>query len=128
ARGVAQPHAASRGRLLALLVELLVRGEGAGRLALGEKALRGLAVVRLRVALQERALVPPEAQPVEPLEDGAGVGFRGPLAVGVLEAEDEHSPVLAGPEPVEEGGPCSTDVEESGGARREAYAQGHGGG
>src|SRR5262249_13109147 len=67
ARRVAEPDTAPRRRLLSLLVELFVRGEGAVRLALGEETLRGLAMVRLRVALEERPLVPMEAQPVQSL-------------------------------------------------------------
>ena len=72
-------------------------------------------VVGAVVAALMRSLVPVEAQPVEPVEDDF-LGLLGVAGVvGVLDAEDKRAGVLAGVDPVEEGGAGSTDMEEAGG-------------
>ena len=82
-----------------------------------------LAVDVVALALAERALVPVEAHPCEHTENlGLALG-RGALAVGVLQAQDELSAVMAGREPVEQRGARAAHVERSGRARREAHAE-----
>jgi hypothetical protein len=66
------------------------------------------------VALVDRLAVPPQAEPLDHLEDV--VGELGPVAlgVGVLDAQDHLAAVLAGVDPVEEDGAGATDVEVAG--------------
>src|SRR5574337_423396 len=78
-------------------------------------------------ALEERALVPGDAEPGEPVEDHLGVGVGGALLVCVLDAEHEGAAGLPGVEPVEEGGAGTADMEIAGGAGSEPDARyGHG--
>ena len=71
-------------------------------------------VVGAVVAALLRSLVPVEAQPVEPVEDDLLGLLSVAAVVGVLDAEDKRAGVLAGVDPVEEGGAGSTDMEEAG--------------
>jgi hypothetical protein len=97
ARLVAQPGLARRGQGLALGLQLVGGEERAVGPALAEQALRHQAVALHALALEVRPLIPAEAQPLEALQDAPGVRVRGPLLVGVLDAEHEGAPVLAGP-------------------------------
>ncbi len=56
------------------------------------------------------------------MEDGLGVLVAGALPVGILDAENQDTPLFSGQEPVEEGRPGATDVEISRGGRGEADA------
>src|SRR5205823_3877436 len=51
-------------------------------------------------ALEDRALVPVDPQPLQRLEDPADVLRGGALAVGVLDAQDEAAAPAPGEEPV----------------------------
>ena len=111
----------------ALGVELLPGAEAAVGLALGQQALGVGPVAGGVLALEERALVPGEAEPAEPVEDDPGVRLGAALAVGVLDAEHEGAAGVPGVEPVEERGAGAADVEVAGGRRSEADAGwGHG--
>ena len=70
--------------------------------------------------------VPVELQPLEAVEDGLDGGLGGPLAVGVLDAQDERAAGVAGVKPVEQRRARATDVEVAGGGRREARDDGIG--
>ena len=72
------------------------------------------------VGLQDRALVPVKLQPSEGVEDLLDVLRGGALAVGVLDPQHHLAPVVAGQEPVEQGGASAADVERTRGRRREA--------
>ena len=69
-----------------------------------------------------RAFVPIHAQPAHRVEDHLQEGVGVALLVGVLDAEDELTSRVAGVEPVEQGRPGASDVEEAGGAGGEADA------
>ena len=90
----------------------------------GDRAALGLAVRTVRPA-DVRPLVPVEPEPLERVEDVADVLLGGAVAVGVLDAEDERSAVMAREEPVEERGAGAADVEIAGGRRSEADAGSH---
>src|SRR4030067_514702 len=60
-------------------------------------------------------LVPGHPQPCHPLENRHDRFRSRPLLVGILDAQDERSPVAAGEQPVEEGGGGGAD---GGGTRR----------
>jgi hypothetical protein len=62
------------------------------------------------VALKERTLIPVEFEPVESLQDGLGVFRLGTVAVGILDAENEHAFMVPSEEPVEQRGASTTDV------------------
>src|SRR5262249_31563984 len=92
-----------------------------GQQSLGMRAI-DLGALGLPVAWSRRPLVPGEAEPAHRIDDDADVLFRRARTVGVLDAENEHAPVMAGEQPVEQSGPSAADVEMAGGARSEAYA------
>src|ERR1017187_8079135 len=123
ARSPVVPERASR-RLRDLLhrVELVGRFERAILLALREKAIRGLTVEGASLALEERALVPVEAEPAHRVEDLVRQVAAAPLDVRVLDAEDERAPVAAREEPVVEGRARPSDVKGARRGRREAHA------
>ena len=82
-------------------------------------------VVGTMVAPFLRALVPVEAKPVETVEDDL-LGLLGVAGVvRVLDAENEGPGVLAGIDPVEEGGTGASHVEKAGRGGCEACAYGH---
>src|SRR5438309_571686 len=81
-------------------------------------SIRGVAVEPER--LEVRSLVPVESQPAQRRLDALGPLGAGALEVGVLDPEDERSVlVMAGVEPIEQGGAGAADVEEPGRGRRE---------
>ena len=93
-------------------------------MAAGEKLFGGLAIEIEALRLEERALVPVEAEPAHAFEDALDHFFRGALEVGVFDAQDKGSAEVAGEEPVEEGGAGSADVEIAGRGRRKTDARG----
>ena len=85
----------------------------------------GLAVSFYRTVRQDgRTLVPVHAEPFHAVDDDADGLVGGPRLVRVLDAEDEGPLVMAGEEPVEEGGADPADMQSAGGAWREPYANG----
>jgi hypothetical protein len=66
-------------------------------------------------ALEDRFFIPVDAEPTEPIEDDLHHLLRGPILIGILDSEEEDSPLPAGHQPVEEGGPCTPHMEVSGG-------------
>ncbi len=90
------------------------------------QTVNGLAVDVAALALAERALVPVEPHPLHHTQDlGLALGSR-PLAVGVLEAQDERASGVTGRQPVEQRGARASHMQRSSRARREANAQGGG--
>src|SRR4051812_30589536 len=71
-------------------------------------------------ALEERALVPGDAEPVETVQDDAGVLLRAALAVGVLDPKHVDAAGVSGIEPVEQRGAGAADVEVTGRGGSEA--------
>jgi hypothetical protein len=65
--------------------------------------------------LEERALVPVEAEPGEAVEIFGDRCLRRALAIGVLEAQDEPPAVVACKQPVEQRGARTADVQVAGG-------------
>ena len=70
--------------------------------------------------LADRLAVPVEAEPVEAVEDGVDRGLGRPLAVGVLDAQEERPAEAPGVEPVEQSRARAADVQKSGRGGREA--------
>ena len=91
----------------------------------------GEEVVRARsVAFPPRELVhdfavPIEAEPSQPVDDRSQRLWRRSLAVGVLQPQPEGAAVMAGVEPVEEGGPRAAEVQHAGRRRCEARDDAH---
>jgi hypothetical protein len=83
---------------------------------------RGGAVLRDVIGLEERSLVIIEAEPGHALQDAAHHLLAGALQVGVLNAQDEGASLLAREEPVEERGARPADVEVARGGRRKTNA------
>src|SRR4029453_2466203 len=67
-----------------------------------EQLLRACRVERIALALEERPIVPVDAEPGESLEILVHRFLGGALAIRVPEAEHEGTAVVAGEEPVEE--------------------------
>ncbi len=89
-------------------------GEVAIGKALGEDGFGLLAVQGEAFGLLV-LFVPVEAQPAQALEDGLDAGFGVALDIGVVEAQDHGSVVVAGIEPIEDKGARAADVQEAGG-------------
>jgi hypothetical protein len=105
----------SAGILLPKVLELLGAAEVPVRRALCEQT-EGIGAVTLdSPTLKDRLLIPVDAEPTEPIEDDLHHLLRGPILIGILDSEEEDSPLPAGHQPVEEGGPCTPHMEVSGG-------------
>ncbi len=79
-------------------------------------------VVGPGVAAHLRSLVPVDAEPAEAAQDRLQRLVDVALPVGVVDPQDEAAAVAAGVEPVEQRRAHAADVQETGGARREARA------
>ena len=63
--------------------------------------------------------VPVEVQPAHAFEDGRNCRLGGARLVGILDPKQELAAVVAGEEPVEQGGAGAPDVQEAGGRWRD---------
>ena len=70
--------------------------------------------------LADRLAVPIEAEPFEPVENRVDRRLRRPLAIGVLDAQQELAARVLGVEPVEQRRARAADMQEAGRRRREA--------
>src|ERR1700722_9915996 len=70
--------------------------------------------------LADRLAVPIEAEPFEPVENRIDRRLRRPLAVGVLDAQQELAAEALGVEPVEQRRARAADMQEAGRRRCEA--------
>src|SRR5207244_652196 len=113
------------GLLCAQRVELLLRHVVVVGVAGGDELLGDLPVARQALHLEERALVPVEAEPAHALEDRVHRGFGRALEVGILDAQDELAAVAPRVGPAEERGARAADVQGSGRAGREPGADFH---
>ena len=111
-------------RGLALLLELLGAAIAAIGVPCGEQALGVVAIELAALALEERSLVPVQAEPAQALEDRVHRRGGGALLVGVLDAQHEDAAAVAREEIVEQRRPRAADVQEAARARREARADG----
>src|SRR5262249_3029159 len=111
----------------AACLELLGRAPAAVGATAREERASVLGIERVPLALEERPLVPVEAEPPEPLQVLVHRGLGRSLAVGVLEPEHETTAVMAREEPVEEGRARAADVQVAGGTGREPRADLHAG-
>src|SRR6266851_5436151 len=96
------------------------------RLALGEETVGDFLVALHAGALEHELLVPVEAQPGEAVEDHLRMLVGRARLVGVFDAQQELAALVAGVQPVEEGGAGASDVEIARRGRSEADAGGHG--
>jgi hypothetical protein len=96
----------------------------------GDQTIGVLLINRLAFTLKIRAIgatdqwafVPIQSEPAESIIDGIDGVVILPGSIGVLDAEDKFSVVMAGKKPVEKGGASSTDMEVTGGRGSEANA------
>ena len=125
---VVDPAAARGEGLLAALGQLLRRADAAVGVPGREQPLHRRVVALAPLALPQGALVPVDAEPAQPVEQGLLELARRALAVGVLDAQDHPAAVTAGEGPVEQRRARGAHVQEPRGARRETRAdEGHGG-
>jgi hypothetical protein len=81
------------------------------------------------LAMQSQALgllvlfIPPEIEPAQTLENGVHRSVGIALDVGVIEAEDHGSSIVAGIKPVEDEGSGTANVQKTSRRRREANAK-----
>ncbi len=95
------------------------------RLALGEEAVGDFLVALHAGALEHQLFVPVETQPGEPIEDHLRMLVGRASLIGVLDAQQELAALVAGVQPVEEGGAGASDVEVARRGRSEADAGVH---
>src|SRR5262249_2328221 len=114
-----------RERRLTTRVDLLRGAPAAICPALLEQPPAVLGIQGIALRLEERALVPVEAEPGEAVEILGYRRLRRALAIGVLEARDEAPGVVACEQPVEQRGARAPDVQVTGGTRRKAGADLH---
>ena len=101
-------------------------GYGGRKIAIGEAFFEdfvgcaGMQIEALALAVE---FIPAELEPVEAVEDGIerllGVAFD----IGIVDAEDHRSGVVAGVQPIEDKGPGAADVEVSGRRRGETHSE-----
>ena len=80
--------------------------------------------IRAVVASRLRPLIPVEPEPSQPLRDRLHRRRRVARLIGILDAQNERSAVLASQQPVEQRRARATDVKKAGGRGREADAKG----
>ena len=107
-------------RLLALRGELLLGHVAAIGVAALEQLVRDLGVARPELRLVIFVPVPIEAEPAHPVEDRVDRLLGRARLVGVLDPQQELAAVVAGEQPVEQGGARAADVQEAGRRGREA--------
>ena len=113
-------------RLLAHLRELLRRGVAAVGAPRFQQRLGHLAVALGARELVDCLVVPIQAEPGKPIEDGLDRSLRGAFAVGVLDPQQHLPAAPAGIEPVEQGGARAADMQEARGRGSKARDDGLG--
>jgi len=88
--------------------------------AVGDELFRDFLVAREPLHLEHRALVPVDAEPFQAVEDRVDRLLRRALEIGVFDAKDESATVVASVRPGKQRRARAADVQEAGGARREA--------
>ena len=83
---------------------------------------RRLAMPHEALALQQRALVPADAEPLEVGDDRLGAARDVPGRVGVVDPQQERAAALVGEVPVRDGAERAAEMQRPGRARREAHA------
>ena len=83
-------------------------------LAGGQETFRYLTVACRTAELVDHLAVPLEFKPLQAVQNGCDRGVGRPLPVGVLDPKQHFAAMLAGEEPVEQGGAGSSDMEEAG--------------
>jgi hypothetical protein len=94
-------------------------------LVLGEQLTRHLSMPGRARELEDDLVVPLEAEPFEAIDDGVDRGLGRALAVGILDAQPEDAAVMAGEQPVEQGGARPANMEEAGRRGGKAANDGH---
>ena len=101
------------------------------RVAIGQQLVRNFPMATEALSLKVRGVratnfrsfIPVESKPVHRLEYAGNHVLGRPFRVGVLDAENERSAVVARKEPVEQCRPCAPNVEIPRGRRRESDAR-----
>ena len=88
---------------------------------------RHIGMPRRAGGLENGLLIAIEAEPIEAFEDDSRGFVGGPLAVGILDAQQEGAAFVAGVQKVEQRGAGAADMQQAGGAGGEAGADCHGG-
>jgi hypothetical protein len=91
----------------------------------GDELVGRFPVAREALHLEERSLVPVEAQPSHAFEDRLHRLRRGALQISVLDAQDELAAVAARVRPREERGARAAYVQVAGGAGRKTGSDLH---
>ncbi len=91
----------------------------------GEQLPRDFSVTRGALELVDDFAVPPEAQPVEPVDDRRHCLRRRPDAVGILDAQQEFAPVVPRKEPIEQRCARPADMQKPGRRRGETDHDAH---
>src|SRR5687767_15959042 len=111
--------------LYLVVVTLFLRGEIAIGLAFFEKTVRGGAMLRRVIRLEDEIFVVVETEPLESVDDRAGRLVGRALQICVFDAQEKLAAGFAGEEPVEESGTGGADVQVTRGRWCEAYADSH---
>ncbi len=113
--------------LLAHRLQFVRRAVAEIGVAGGEHLAGHLGVAGDAGGLEDGLAVVRDAEPVEAVENHLGGGGGVAFAVGVLDAQQEFSRVMAGEQVVEQRGVGAADVQQAGRAGGEAGADGHAG-
>ena len=117
---------AARRLLLAQRFELLARHVVVISVAGADQLVGHLPVACEALHLEERALVPVDAEPTQAVDDRLDRSLRRALEIRVLDAQDELPAVMARVGPREKRGARAADMQIAGWARREPGANSHG--
>jgi hypothetical protein len=63
--------------------------------------------------LEEGTFIPIQSQPLHAIYDGLDRFPGGPGYIGILDTQDELSPMMSGKKPVEECRPCAPNMQET---------------
>ena len=89
-------------------------------MAARQQLLRDLGMAGREMGLEIGLAVPVEAEPAHAVEDRVDRRLGGAGLVGILDPQQEAAAMVAGVEPVEQGGAGAADMEEAGRRGREA--------
>ena len=91
----------------------------------GDQAIGGLAIAREALHLEERSLVPIDAEPLQAVDDRRHRSLGRALQIGVLHAQNELPAVMPRVGPGEERRARASYMQITGGTGREAGADCH---
>ncbi len=108
------------------LLKLLLAGIAIVGIAVGQQLFGDFTVTRGARELIDGLAIPIDAEPLQAVDNGADSGFRGALAVGILDPEQHLAATAPRVEPVKQGRSAASDMQESGRRGRKAGDDGLG--